>query len=141
MTKLGTPIGAGPKGAIVVVGLAVVGVPPAEYCEPPSPPPGAAWSPPPFALGAVAAAAAGVLEAFVAVDPVLAGGAVADDSRPLLDAVLVGGRRRLRHGLRVGSSFGRLARSRRFRRLVGVGRRFAVGVEFVDQAVAVVVEA
>ena len=28
MTKLGTPIGAGPKGAIVVVGLAVVGVPP-----------------------------------------------------------------------------------------------------------------
>ncbi len=25
MTKLGTPIGAGPKGAIVVVGLAVVG--------------------------------------------------------------------------------------------------------------------
>ena len=28
MTKLGTPIGAGPKGAIVVVGLAAVGEPP-----------------------------------------------------------------------------------------------------------------
>ena len=28
MTKLGTPIGAGPKGAIVVVGLAAVGAPP-----------------------------------------------------------------------------------------------------------------
>src|SRR6476659_6001523 len=55
MTKLGTPIGAGPKGAIVVVGLAVVGVPPLEYCEPPSPPSGAGWSPPPFALGAVTA--------------------------------------------------------------------------------------
>ena len=38
MTKLGTPIGAGPKGANVVVGLAGVGVPPAEYWEPPSPP-------------------------------------------------------------------------------------------------------
>ncbi len=36
MTKLGTPIGAGPKGAIVVVGLAGVGVPPAAYWEPPS---------------------------------------------------------------------------------------------------------
>src|SRR5690242_13913184 len=55
MTKLGTPIGAGPKGAIVVVGLAVVGEPPSEYCEPPSPPSGAAWSPPPLALGAVTA--------------------------------------------------------------------------------------
>ena len=32
MTKLGTPIGAGPKGAIVVVGLAAVGVPPSRYC-------------------------------------------------------------------------------------------------------------
>ena len=32
MTKLGTPIGAGPKGAIVVVGLAAVGAPPAENC-------------------------------------------------------------------------------------------------------------
>ena len=36
MTKLGTPIGAGPKGAIVVVGLAAVGAPPAANWEPPS---------------------------------------------------------------------------------------------------------
>src|SRR5690349_2613366 len=35
MTKLGTPIGAGPKGAIVVVGLASVGAPLLEYWEPP----------------------------------------------------------------------------------------------------------
>jgi hypothetical protein len=39
MTKLGTPIGAGPKGAIVVVGLPVVGAPPAENYKPPSAPP------------------------------------------------------------------------------------------------------
>ena len=37
MTKLGTPIGAGPKGAIVVVGLARVGAPPAANWAPPSP--------------------------------------------------------------------------------------------------------
>src|SRR6476646_2442684 len=55
MTKLGTPIGAGPKGAIVVVGLPAVGAPPAEYCEPPSPASGAGWSPPPLALVAVTA--------------------------------------------------------------------------------------
>jgi len=35
MTKLGTPIGAGPKGAIVVVGFVVVGVPPGAKSEPP----------------------------------------------------------------------------------------------------------
>ncbi len=35
MTKLGTPIGAGPKGAIVVVGLARVGAPPSLNGEPP----------------------------------------------------------------------------------------------------------
>src|SRR6476659_764302 len=58
MTKLGTPIGAGPKGAIVVVGIAIVGVPPAEYWEPPSEPSGAGWSPPPLALGAVTAPSA-----------------------------------------------------------------------------------
>src|SRR6187200_2471253 len=55
MTKLGTPIGAGPKGAIVVVGLATVGAPPSSYGEPPSGPSGAGWSPPPLALGAVTA--------------------------------------------------------------------------------------
>src|SRR6478672_8820148 len=55
MTKLGTPIGAGPKGAIVVVGLAAVGVPPASYWEPPSGPLGRGWSPPPLAPGAVTA--------------------------------------------------------------------------------------
>ena len=36
MTKLGTPIGAGPKGAIVSLGLPVVGEPPSVNCEPPS---------------------------------------------------------------------------------------------------------
>src|SRR5215203_6298091 len=55
MTKLGTPIGAGPKGAIVVVGLIVVGAPPSAYCEPPSVPSGSGWSPPPLAPGAVTA--------------------------------------------------------------------------------------
>src|SRR5215218_1654289 len=55
MTKLGTPIGAGPKGAIVVVGLATVGAPPGLYAAPPSGPFGAGWSPPPLALGAVTA--------------------------------------------------------------------------------------
>ena len=53
MTKLGTPIGAGPKGAIVVVGLAAVGEPPAPNWEPPSPPSARGWSPPPVALGAL----------------------------------------------------------------------------------------
>ena len=38
MTKLGTPIGAGPKVAIVASGLAPVGAPPWPNCEPPSPP-------------------------------------------------------------------------------------------------------
>ena len=73
MTKLGTPIGAGPKGAIVVVGLAVVGAPPAANWEPPSLPSASGWSPPPVALGgldaaAVAAAAARVAEALVVGD-------------------------------------------------------------------------
>ncbi len=45
MTKLGTPSGAGPKGAIVVVGLASVGVPPLEYCEPPFEPFGGSCTP------------------------------------------------------------------------------------------------
>ena len=52
MTKLGTPIGAGPKGAIVVVGLALVGEPPCPNCEPPSGPFSAGWSPA-VALGAL----------------------------------------------------------------------------------------
>ncbi len=69
MTKLGTPIGAGPKGAIVVVGLAMVGEPPEPNWEPPSPPSAKGWSPPPVALGAFdaagrATAAAGVAEVF-----------------------------------------------------------------------------
>ena len=53
--KLGTPIGAGPKGAIVVVGLAAVGEPPEPNWEPPSAPSARGWSPPPVALGALTA--------------------------------------------------------------------------------------
>src|SRR3954451_11638130 len=55
MTKLGTPIGAGPKGAIVVVGLAIVGAPPAVNWAPPFEPSGLGrgWLPPPLAPGAV----------------------------------------------------------------------------------------
>ena len=53
--KLGTPIGAGPNGAIVIVGLPSVGVPPEEKAEPPSPSPASGWSPPPVALGALTA--------------------------------------------------------------------------------------
>src|SRR3954451_15983276 len=52
MTKFGTPIGAGPKGAIVVVGLPSVGLPPAVKPEPPSLGPPSGWGPPPVALGA-----------------------------------------------------------------------------------------
>ncbi len=73
MTKLGTPIGAGPKGAIVVVGLASVGVPPLQYCEPPLSVVVCSCTPP-VALGAVtpaagiaAPAAADVADALVAV--------------------------------------------------------------------------
>ena len=51
--KFGTPIGAGPKGAIVVVGLPRVGAPPLPNWAPPSPSPPSAWSPPPFAPGAL----------------------------------------------------------------------------------------
>ena len=51
MTKLGTPIGAGPKGAIVVLLLAPVGAPPALNCEPPSVLCLGGWSPA-VALGA-----------------------------------------------------------------------------------------
>jgi hypothetical protein len=45
MTKLGTPIGAGPKGAIVVLGLAPVGAPPVANWEPPSVPSAGGWTP------------------------------------------------------------------------------------------------
>jgi len=55
MTKLGTPIGAGPKGAIVVVGLARVGAPPTSNWAPPSPSSPSGWVPPPVALGAATA--------------------------------------------------------------------------------------
>ena len=73
MTKLGTPIGAGPNGAIVVVGLARVGAPPGSNWAPPSPSSASGWSPPPVALGAAyravaLAAAARVAEAFVVGD-------------------------------------------------------------------------
>ena len=53
MTKLGTPIGAGPKGAIIVVGLPRVGAPPGSNWAPPSLPSPSGWVPPPVALGAV----------------------------------------------------------------------------------------
>jgi len=53
MTKLGTPIGAGPNGAIVVVGLARVGAPPGSNWAPPSLPSPSGWSPPPVAPGAL----------------------------------------------------------------------------------------
>src|SRR5690349_9096348 len=55
MTKLGTPIGAGPKGAKVVVGLVAVGEPPSSYWAPPSGPSASGWSPPPLTPGAVTA--------------------------------------------------------------------------------------
>ena len=51
MTKLGAPIWAGPKLAIVVVGLAGVGEPPLVKGEPPLGACGGACSPPPVALG------------------------------------------------------------------------------------------
>src|SRR5215475_7142958 len=52
MTKSGTPIGLGPNGAIVVVGLAWVGTPPLVYCEPPLPPTWVCSCTPSVALGA-----------------------------------------------------------------------------------------
>src|SRR6185503_7357574 len=95
---------------------------------------------------AVAAAAAGIVETLVALDAVLRVGAFADDLAALLDAALVGvrgtrGGRRRRGGLRVREGLPFLAGRLRGGCLVRVGRRFAVGVEFVDQPVAVVVEA
>jgi hypothetical protein len=51
MTKLGTPSGAAPKEAMVVVGLAPVGVPPLPYCTPPLALLWGSWIPP-VALGA-----------------------------------------------------------------------------------------
>src|SRR6185369_10914824 len=53
MTKLGTPIGAGPNIAKVVVGLAAVGVPPWSKAALPPSPPFAAGCTPPVAGGAV----------------------------------------------------------------------------------------
>src|ERR1700743_2027767 len=55
MTKLGTPIGAGPKGAIVVVGLARVGAPPGSNWAPPSLPSASGWGAAPGAVGGGAA--------------------------------------------------------------------------------------
>ncbi len=53
MRKFGTPSGVGPKGAIVVVGLAVVGVPPLPNWTPPLPLFAGAGCTPAVALGAL----------------------------------------------------------------------------------------
>src|ERR1700712_3347316 len=55
MTKFGTPIGGGPKGAIVVVGFSRFGAPPSSNWAPPSPFSGSGCVPPPVAVGALTA--------------------------------------------------------------------------------------
>ena len=148
MTKFGTPIGAGPKGAIVVVGLAVVGVPPAAYCEPPSAPSGSGLVAAAVGAGrgdrAVAAAAAGVAEAVVAGDAVLGRRRLLPSiAVPCLTPPLAGGRCRRRLG---GGSRVRLACAFVAAGGGAVPRSVSSGVSqsgsaFVDEAVAVVVEA
>ena len=160
MTKLGTPIGAGPKGAIVVVGLAAVGAPPASNCEPPSPLlVGRGWSPPPVALGALtrrvpppplesprssllgdAAAAFGWCRR--------RSSCPASSSPPSPAAFVAAPGSAFVAGRGRGSAVRRGSASsfRRWRaalpgRLAGVLGAFAVGVFDVDEAVAVVVEA
>src|ERR1700709_2446112 len=82
MTKLGTPIGAGPKGAIVVVGLARVGAPPEPNWAPP--PGGGGGGHPPRG----GAPAAGVAETLVVGDAVaFPAGCAAVDRAPLLETV------------------------------------------------------
>ncbi len=149
--KLGTPIGAGPKGAIVVVGLPRVGAPPASNWAPPSPSSPSGWSPPPVALGAWTAPpelppplASPRLSLSVAPPLHVAWPRRRRSSRPArLDPCR---RSRSRLGLRSRAALRGRGRALPFvagrgRFLAGAFRRDAVRVFEVDQAVGVVVEA
>ena len=155
MTKLGTPIGAGPKGAIVVVGLARVGAPPSSNWAPPSPASASGWVPPPVALGALTPPPllppplGSPRSSLWVTPPRTSGSASSSSDSPRSNSlwfflpasapgsfrpdgeVEVEGR---------GVVARRWRRGRRFRALGVVAGRGAVRVFHVDQAVAVVVD-